>query len=160
MEKTQVLSALDRAIQAEREANAFYASAAAKTDDAGGAQMFRELAEFERHHEEHLKQLKASLEAKGSWISYAGRKISKVPAAEAQGRAAVGAHATALEALRIAIAAEEKAINEYKTLAKAAPDTKGRDMFEKLAAEEGLHRKLLDDQYYALTNRGVWLWGD
>ncbi|MBE0617864.1 MAG: ferritin family protein [Proteobacteria bacterium] len=160
MEKTQILSALDRAIQAEREANAFYASAASRTDDAGGAQMFRELAEFEKHHEEHLKQLKAALETRGAWIQYAGRKISKVPASEAQGRKAVGAHATALEALRIAIAAEERAITEYQTLAKEAPDAKGRDMFQKLAAEEELHRKLLDDQYYALTNRGVWLWGD
>jgi len=160
MEKTQILSALDRAIQAEREANVFYASAAAQTDDAGGAQMFRELAEFERHHEEHLRELKKALEAKGDWIQYAGRDISKVPAAEAKGRKAAGAHASALEALRIAIAAEEKAITEYQALAKGAPDAKGRDMFQKLAAEEELHRKLLDDQYYALTNRGVWLWGD
>jgi rubrerythrin len=160
MEKTRIFSALDRAIQAEREAHAFYNSAAADTDDPGGAQMFRELAAFEKHHEEHLRQLKASLEAQEGWIHYPGRRISKVPAAEAQGRKAVGSHAGALDALRVAIGAEERAVSEYRALAEAAPDARGQDMFQKLAAEEELHRKLLDDQYYALTNRGVWLWGD
>ncbi|MDW7712415.1 MAG: ferritin family protein [Deferrisomatales bacterium] len=160
MEKTRILSALDRAIQAEREAHAFYAKAAGETDDPGGAEMFRELAAFERHHEEHLKGLKASLESQAGWIHYPGRKIAKVPAAEAQGRKAAGSHANALDALRIAIGAEERAITEYRTLAAEAPDARGQDMFRKLAEEEELHRKLLDDQYYALTNRGVWIWGD
>jgi rubrerythrin len=160
MEKTQILSALDRAIQAEHEANVFYANAASQTDDPAGARMFHELADFEKHHEEHLRTLKSSLEAQGSWISYPGKKIFKVPAAEATGRKAAGPHANALDALRIAIAAEEKAISEYRALAVGAPDAKGQEMFQKLAEEEELHRKLLDDQYYALTNRGVWLWGD
>jgi len=160
MEKTQILSALDRAIQAETEAQAFYAEAAAKTDDVGGAGMFRELAEFEAHHREHLEKLKASLQAAGDWIEYPAKRFSKVTLAEARGRKAVGDHADALEALRIAIAAEERAISEYQSLAGKAPDERGREMFEKLVEEEELHRKLLDDQYYALTNKGVWLWGD
>jgi len=160
MEKTQILSALDRAILAETEAHKFYREAAEKTDDTGGAAMFRELSEFEAHHREHLQKLKASLEGQGDWIAYPAKQISKVPAGEAKGRKAVGSHADAVEALRIAIAAEERAITEYRALSAGAPDERGRDMFEKLAEEEELHRKLLDDQYYALNNRGVWLWGD
>jgi rubrerythrin len=160
MEKTQILSALDRAILAETEAQKFYAQAAGTTDDAGGAQMFRELSAFEDHHREHLEKLKSSLQGQAGWIDYPAKKIAKVPAAEAKGRKAVGSHADALEALRLAIAAEERAMAEYQALANGAPDERGRQMFAKLAEEEELHRKLLDDQYYALTNRGVWLWGD
>jgi len=65
-----------------------------------------------------------------------------------------------LEALRLAIAAEEKAESEYKKLAAHADDSNGRQMFERLAEEEAIHRKVLDDQYYALSNKGLWLWGD
>lgn len=160
MEKTQILGALDHAIQAETEAREFYADAATKTDDSGGAEMFRELAEFELHHRDYLERLKTSLQVSGGWIEYPAKQFSKLPAAEARGRKAVGNHSDALEALRIAIAAEERAISEYRALAEKAPDELGRKMFEKLVDEEELHRKLLDDQYYALTNKGLWLWGD
>jgi rubrerythrin len=160
MEKTNILEALGLAIRAEEQAEAFYAAAAEKTDDAGGKEMFRELAEFECHHKERLTQLRESLQAGGGFLRYEGRSLSKVPGAEARGRPAVGDHADALEALRLAIAAEEKAEAEYRNLARAADDEAGRRMFEKLAEEESMHRKLLDDQCYALANKGLWLWGD
>ncbi len=160
MEKTDLLNALDRAIAAEKEAQSFYLAAANKTDDAGGAAMFRELAAFEAHHQEHLEALKASLRERGAWIRYPARELSKVPAAEARGRAASGEHSDALEALRLAIATEEKAEAEYKNLARQADDVNGKQMFERLAEEEAVHRKVLDDQYYALSNTGLWQWGD
>lgn len=160
MEKTQILDALDRAIRAEHDAQAFYTDAAQTTDDAGGARMFRELAAFEAHHERHLRELKASLENSGAWTRYPAREFSKVPAAEGSTRKGPGGHADALEALRLAIAAEEKAMAEYEFLARGAPDEAGRQMFRRLAEEEAGHRRLLDDQYYHLLNRGVWVWGD
>jgi hypothetical protein len=122
--------------------------------------MFRELADFEAHHRTHLTALKNSLAGDGSWIVYEGRDLSKTPASEAQGRPAVGDHADALEALRLAIAAEEKAVTEYKALAEVAGNELGRKMFRRLAEEESTHRKLLDEQYLALANRGVWFWND
>ena len=160
MEKTDLFNALDRAIAAEKEAQAFYLGAAEKTDDTGGSAMFRELAAFESHHQEHLEALKASLSARGTWIQYPTRELSKAPTAKAGGRAASGEHADALEALRLAIATEEKAEAEYKNLARQADDANGKQMFERLAEEEAVHRKVLDDQYYALSNSGLWLWGD
>lgn len=160
MDKTHLMNALERAIRPEAEACSFYLTAAGKTQDEGGADMFRQLAEFEKHHAERLSALKASLDADGSWIDYEGLPQASVPGPEAAGRPATGDHADALEALRIPIAAEEKAETEYRSLAKDAPDKAGREMFERLASEEATHRKLLDDQFYALSNRGVWLWGD
>lgn len=160
MQKIDLFSALDRAIAGEKEAQSFYLAAAGRTDDPGGAAMFRELAAFESHHQEHLEALKTSLHERGIWIQYPARDFSKTPAAEAPSRAAGSEHADALEALRLAIAAEGKAESEYQRLADQADDTNGKQMFERLAEEEALHRKVLDDQYYALTNKGVWLWGD
>ena len=160
LEKTNLMESLDRAIAAEKEAQAFYLSAAERTDDAAGAAMFRELAAFEAHHQEHLEALKSSLTDRDRWIQYPPRKLDKAPTGEAGGRRAVGDHADALEALRLAIVAEEKAEAEYKNLANQADDTAGKQMFERLAEEEAMHRKVLDDQYYALSNKGLWMWGD
>jgi len=160
MLKTDILAALDAAIQGEAEAQAFYRAAAEKTDDPGGRAMFLELVEFEAHHQQHLEALKQSLSAGGAWVSYEGRTLSKVPAGEIAGTPAPGAHSGALEALRVAIGAEEKAEAQYRALSREAPDAAGREMFERMAAEEAGHRKLLDDQFYALSNHGVWVWGD
>lgn len=158
--KTDILAALDAAIQGEAEAQAFYRAAAEKTDDPGGRAMFGELAAFEAHHEELLTALKQSLAAGQGWITYEGRTLAKVPASEVKGAPTPGAHTDALEALRLAIAAEQKAEAQYRALGRSAADRAGREMFERIAAEEALHRKLLDDQFFALTNRGVWQWGD
>lgn len=155
-----LLEAIDRAIEGEAEARAFYLDAAEKTEDPGGVAMFRELADFEAHHENRLRALKASLASSGSWIAYEGRELSRTPAAEGRRDAATQGNAGALEALRIAIAAEEKAEAEYLALARSAADPRGEAMFERLASEESLHRKLLNDQYYSLANRGLWVWGD
>ena len=160
MTTIDLAEAIDRAIAAEATARAFYLEAAGKTKNPAGAAMFRELAEFEGHHEDRLKALKASLAAGGAWIAYEGRALSKTSQAEAGSRPTVKESADATDALRIAIGAEEKAEAEYKALARAAGDPNGSAMFERLAAEEAMHRKLLDDQYYALTNRGLWVWGD
>ncbi|MBI5015117.1 MAG: ferritin family protein [Deltaproteobacteria bacterium] len=155
-----MLEAIDRAIQAEEKACAFYSDASSRTKDAGGASMFRELAEFEAHHREHLTALKNSLSADRGWIVYEGRNLTKTPGSEASGRPAVGDHADALEALRLAIAAEERAVAEYTALSDAAGNDVGREAFRRLADEERMHRKLLDEQYLALANRGVWFWND
>lgn len=160
MTTVAILEAIDRAIEAETKASAFYADAAGRTKDPGGAAMFRELSEFEAHHRERLTALKGSLQTDGTWIVYEGRDLSKTPTGEAAGRPAVGDSTDALEALQLAIGAEEKAQAEYRTLAEAAANEAGRAMFRRLADEEGMHRKLLDEQYLALANKGVWFWND
>lgn len=157
MDKAGMLAALERAIRGEEEARSYYQSAGETSLDPGGARMFRELAEFEEHHRKSLVALRASLEAGDTWIPYREREM---PSAEGQGRPSPGDHAGALDALRIAVQAEERASAEYRHLARETSDRLGKQMFERLAAEEDLHRKLLDDQYYALANRGIWLWGD
>ena len=157
---TDILEAIDRAIDAETKASAFYADAAGRTKDPGGAAMFRELSEFEAHHRERLTALRASLQGEGKWIVYEGRDLSKTPPSEAGGRPAPGDSADALEALRLAIAGEEKAQAEYRALSEASGNEAGRAMFRRLADEEGMHRKLLDEQYLALANKGVWFWND
>ncbi|MGZ3604450.1 MAG: ferritin family protein, partial [Thermodesulfobacteriota bacterium] len=67
---------------------------------------------------------------------------------------------TDMDALKIAIREEKKALAYYRSLAELTRDPRGKDMYKRLAGEESLHEKLLNDQYYSLQNTGLWSWGD
>lgn len=67
---------------------------------------------------------------------------------------------TDMDALRMAIREEKKAQAYYRSMAELTKDPRGRDMYKRLADEEALHEKILNDQYYSLHNTGVWSWGD
>jgi rubrerythrin len=159
MQTETLIGILDRAIRAEAEASEFYSSAAKVTHDAGGRGMFLELADFEDHHHRHLELLRASLAEKGEFIAYPARGLER-GAESKTSRAAVGPHDDSLAALRTAIEAEKKAETQYREIAGKIADDAGKAMFLRLAEEETMHRRVLDDQYYALTNRGEWVWGD
>jgi rubrerythrin len=152
-------AAIDLAMQAEREAEEFYAAAAQATTEPRGRDMFEKLAQFERHHFTSLQRLRESL-GQGAFAGYAGAGLlPEQPAAPAR-PLDDGQRQNDLEALTGAIDAETKAQAMYRELAAQALDAPVRRMFEKLAEEEELHRKVLEDQFYALTNQGRWIWGD
>jgi len=67
---------------------------------------------------------------------------------------------TDMDALNIGIREEKKAEAYYRSMAELAKDPRGKDMYKRLAEEEALHEKILNDQYYSLHNTGVWSWGD
>ena len=66
-----------------------------------------------------------------------------------------------MKILTIAIDAEETANKHYKKMAEQTSDTKGKEMFLKLADEELMHRRILSDEFYQISNKsGSWFWGD
>ncbi|MCX8117894.1 MAG: ferritin family protein [Desulfobacterota bacterium] len=153
------LKAIKVAMEAEKEAHQAYAKAAKGTRDPKGRDMFQQLAEFELNHFQKLKALLQSLEEKGEWIPYEGthlkiRKIALVPDLPEK------EDLTELDALKMAIQEEKKAQHYYRTLAELTRDPKGKEMYRRLAEEEALHEKVLNDQYYSLHNKGIWSWGD
>lgn len=164
MDPTLLAQELDTAISGEQEAQAFYAAAAQSTDDPSGAAMFRQMAELEGHHRTHLLALRESLARGGGWPAYVERPLPGKVTACAIGSGASSenscAHADAITALRTALSAEERSEAHYRKLAQAVADQEGRAFFTRLADEEAMHRRLLDDQIYNLANQGVWVWGD
>ena len=124
-----------------------------------GKDMFQQLSEFEMNHYQKLKALLKSLEEKGEWILYEGinfkkKKIPlKVDIPKSQ-------DLSDLEALKIAIKEEKKAQAFYLSLSELTKDPLGKDMYKRLASEEELHEKVLNDQFYSLHNTGLWSWGD
>ena len=66
-----------------------------------------------------------------------------------------------LKILSMAIDSETEANEHYRKMADETIDPTGKEMFLKLADEETLHRRILSDEFYHLSNQGnVWVWGD
>jgi rubrerythrin len=150
-------------MEAENDAHNFYSRASQKTRNPKGRDMFSQLADFEKNHFLHLKELYDSIKEEGKWISYPGTTFSakaKKTRAGLAPKGGVETQAGDLDALSMAIKEERKAQNNYRKMAEETTDPLGKDMFKKLAREETLHERILNDQYYSLNSNGVWTWGD
>ena len=154
------LKAIRVAMEAEKEAYQAYSKAAKRTRNPKGRDMFQQLSEFEMNHFQKLKDLLKSLEEKGEWILYSGTSFKKRPIPTKMEKPKGQEQLTDMDALRMAIREEKKAQSYYRSMAELTKDARGKDMYKRLANEEVLHEKVLNDQYYSLHNTGVWSWGD
>jgi rubrerythrin len=154
------IKAVRVAMEAEKNAYQTYSKSAKKTKNPKGKDMFQKLSEFEMNHYQRLKELLKSLQEKGEWILYGGTSFKKGPTPLKVERVKDQEQLTDMDALRMAIREEKKAQAYYRSMAELVKDPRGRDMYKRLAGEEALHEKVLNDQYYSLHNTGVWSWGD
>jgi rubrerythrin len=154
------IKAIRVAMEAEKDAYQNYSKAAKKTKNPKGKDMFQQLSAFEMNHYQKLKELLKSLQEKGEWILYSGTSLKKKMIPLKVEKAKGQEQLTDMDALKMAIREEKKAQTYYRLMAELAKDPRGRDMYKRLADEEALHEKVLNDQYYSLHNTGVWSWGD
>jgi rubrerythrin len=145
---------------AEKDAYQAYSKAAKKTKNLKGRDMFRQLSEFEMNHYQKLKELLKSLQEKGEWILYEGTTLKKKAIPLKTEKTKGQEQLTDMDALKMAIREEKKAQAYYRSMAELTKDPRGKDMYKRLASEEALHEKVLNDQYYSLHNTGLWSWGD
>jgi len=164
MEKVKSeLEAIKIAMDAEMKAHEKYAQAAQQSTNPKGRDMFSQLAAFELSHYNNLKALFDSLTNGKGWTTYTGTKFSETPQfmeGEASSLEASETKDDVLSFLSKAIEGEKKACEYYTKLEEETDDPAGKEMFKKLAEEEKLHTKILNDQWYSLNNKGVWIWGD
>jgi rubrerythrin len=154
------VKAIKVAMEAEKDAYQAYSKAAKMTKNPKGKDMFQQLSEFEMNHYQRLKALLQSLEEKGEWTLYEGTSLKKKKISLKAEKPKGQEQLNDLDALKIAIRAEKKAQAFYRSMAELTKDPQGKDMYKRLAGEEDLHEKLLNDQYYSLHNTGIWSWGD
>ena len=158
--KGEDLRAIETAMQAEKEASQFYSRASKKTKDPRGREMLQQLSEFEMNHYNKLKELSKSLRNKGEWILYSGTVLKQQALSPKAVKPKGQDQLTDMDALKLAIREERKAGAYYRSMAELTDDPRGKEMYKRLANEEELHEKLLNDQYYSLHNTGIWSWGD
>jgi rubrerythrin len=153
--------ALDIAMDAELKAQAFYAQAAVEVQDPHGRDLLGRLAAFEHYHYQKLSELARSLQKDGQFIAYETRSMEQfvplVGSGETAGTLLAGLKDTA-DILSRAIENEKLAGERYRVLAEDTADPDGRDTFRKLANEEMIHQRILEDEFFSLSNKGVWGW--
>jgi rubrerythrin len=155
----ELAAAIELAMHAEAEAEAFYTRAGESTGDPRGRDMFAQLARFEHHHYVSLQRLHEALRGDFPGYQAAAALLPERPSA-APLTLGEQQRKNDVDALTIAIAAETKAAASYRDLSARALADAVKKMFAKLAEEEELHRKVLEDQFFALTNASRWNWGD
>jgi rubrerythrin len=142
----ELLDALMRGMEIEKETFDFYTSAEQKTFDPGGKKMFRWLARTEEEHYLKLNELYTSLHAGGRWVFYGGSTISIEP-----GEEEVTFDTDGIAALKIAIDIEKKGIDYFTEILARTTDAEGRDMLEKLLDEEREHLRVVTEKYRGMT---------
>ena len=148
---------LVEAMNAETKAKEFYANASSKAQSQTGKQFFKELADFEHHHYEKVKNIIESRN-KGAKYQFAGQKPTlKDIKPEVDGEFEPNKDEI-VEVLTLGIKAEKDAQERYTKIAENLSDTEGKEIFEEFAEDERRHHDLLEAQYYQMSNKGTIIW--
>jgi rubrerythrin len=62
--------------------------------------------------------------------------------------------------LALGIEAEKKAQAKYMEIAQLFDDAESKNIFNDMAEEERKHQKILEDQFFHMSNKGRIIWGD
>jgi rubrerythrin len=151
---------IEEAIKLEIDGQAFFNHAAAATGNSLGKKMFIRLAQEEVKHLDAFSRLFSSVLKSDDWKQLVDKEKMKGPSSVIQDLAARMKKAESqgdLEALRIGMELELKAIEFFKDCAQSSGDPQAKEMFEKISDEEKFHYDLLQAQHDSLTNSGFWL---
>ncbi|MGB9721777.1 MAG: ferritin family protein [bacterium] len=145
------------ALGAELMAMEFYSKAAQKARSETGRNLFRELAEFEQKHYEHIKEIIESRQ-KGKTIALAPiAPFDKMIKPEVSGEFEPNKDEI-IDVLNIGIKAEKQAQERYKKIAEQIEDKKVKQIFINLSEDERRHLNILENELYQLANKGTIIW--
>ena len=165
MEKTVcevALTALEKAMEVERQGRVFYEEAAEHVQDPMGKAVFQTLA---REEVEHLRLLQAEYEAisnEQEWMELDEAKVCEpqVPLKlfpdKRDAALPIAAEATDLDALELAMKFETQGYDMYIKAGQETDDPKGKRVFEFLAKQENSHYVFLHKTHEYLTSEGAW----
>ena len=155
-----VKTLISEAIKLEINGQAFFNQAAEVTANALGKKMFTRLAQEEVKHLETFSRLFSSVIKSDDWKKQVRSEELKGPSAVIQQLADRMKRAegkSEVEALRIGMELEQKAVDFFTGTAAGMADAAAKAIFEKIADEERFHYDLLLAQYDSVTGSGFWL---
>ncbi len=146
------------AMNAEIKAKEFYLNASQKAQSPSGKQFFKELADFEQRHYERVKNIIESRKAGQPFDTF---EPAHIPQIDAEIKGDVEPNKDEIvDVINLAIKAEKDAQKRYENIAQALDDREAKELFEGLAEEENKHQRLLEDQFYHMSNKGTIIWGE
>jgi hypothetical protein len=123
-----------------------------------GKNLFKELADFEQGHYDRLKRM-IETRNKGLKIE-AETEVKEIPAkSEVEGEFEPNKDEIT-KVISIGIEAEKKAQAKYLEIANMFEDIDSKTIFSNMAEEERKHQKILEDQFFHMSNKGTIIWGD
>jgi len=148
---------LIEAMNKELEAKKFYNNAASKAQSKAGKKLFNELANFEQNHYDKVKEI----------IESRNKDIDITVNSEAQDILSIKSEIEGefepnkdeiATVINLAINAEIKAQERYNKIAQLMSDSESKKIFQNLAQDERNHQRILEDEFYHLSNKGTIIW--
>ncbi len=158
---SDIVTVAKEAIKLEINGRSFFEHAAATTHNELGRKMFQKLANDEVGHLKAFGQLFASQIGSDNWKKYIAEEEKNISSVIEELKARVHEHetearASELEAIRIGMELERKAITFFEKSAQTTNDPTAQEIFNKICDEERIHYDLLQAQYDSVTNSGFW----
>lgn len=148
---------LVEAMNSEIKAKEFYLYASEKAESKAGKKLFKELADFEQNHYNRVKKIIESrnIGKKVEEMTFS-QDIPKVRS-EIEGEIEPNKDEIVM-VINLAIDAEKNAQARYEKIANMIEDSEEKGIFKSLAQEERNHQKILEDEFYHISNKGTIIW--
>jgi rubrerythrin len=145
------------AMSSELKAKSFYLDASTRAQSQAGKKLFTELAEFEQNHYARLKNIYESRQKEKGIDDSPPCLDTPVIPPEVTGEFEPNKDEVTT-IIGQAITAEKEAQVRYQQISDLLDDPKGKKLFHNLAEEERHHQKILEDQFYHMSNKGTIIW--
>ena len=149
-ENKEMLDAIMRAMELEKETFDFYTKAEHSTFNPAGKRIFKWLAKTEEGHYIKLTELYSSLHESGRWVFYGGSTFELAPAGDDEHK--VTFDTGDVEALRIAQDIEKRGMAYYDELIAKISDPDGKAMLTTLRDEEVEHLRVVTEKMQELES--------
>jgi len=143
-ENKEMLDAIMKAMELEKETFDFYTKAEHKTFNPAGKRIFKWLAKTEEGHYLKLTELYNTLHESGRWVFYGGSTFDLAPAGDDEHK--VTFDTDDIAALEIAQGIEQRGIAYYEDMASKASDPDGKAMMVSLRNEEIEHLRVVSEK--------------
>ncbi len=156
----QVKGFIREAIKLEIRGKEFFNQAADMTPNSLGKKMFKRLADEEVKHLEAFSRLFSAVIQSTEWKKYVNEESLKGKSAvieELMVRLQQAKDKSDIEAIRIGMELELRAIEFFKSAAEKGDDPAAKEIFLKISDEEHFHYDLLQAQYDSVTGSGFWI---
>ncbi len=157
----QQIDVLAKAIEFEQEGKDYYARAMGKTSHAQARAMFLTLMEQEDNHIQILREVHAELGKQGRWPARVTLSLQQLDFKRlfTEAKQKMGDTVTfttdELEVLKLAMELEARGKAMYADAAAQAKDANEKQLYERLALEEGKHYDFIDGYYNYFADKGL-----
>jgi rubrerythrin len=156
-----VKDAIRTAIQMEKDGHSFYQKAAAQTTSEMGQAVFKSLAADELLHLEVFQKLFDENVGKQEWYDlvntskkYADIQIFPKDLRTIEG--GINPETSEIDALRIAMDSEQKAIDYYSKIRELSTDEEVNKIIDEIINQEKNHYSILEGEFHHINSTGYW----